>query len=137
MDKFNFSFINKSNVLVGDIRLVVGIDKDKMDLLKSCGSFRDEYTSACKTVLAKENALLLRVDKKHFIDIDSIKCSGDCKRINDLLNSRSFDNNIFLTLGSKNPYVGQLILSQVKTYSELESSITDIAQLKLVNDTQK
>ena len=98
MEKFNFSFINKSNIYVGNIRLIVGLNRDYLTMLKECPSFRGDYTSACETIVAKENAILIRVDNNYFIDIDSIKTASDCERINELLVSKSFDNNMFLRM---------------------------------------
>ena len=136
MEKFNFGFINRDKVFIGDISIITAIDKNSLRMLKTCSSFRDDYTSACKVVIAKEKAMLIRVDKTHFIDIDYIKTSDDCEKINELLNSKSFENNIFLTHGTKEPYVGQLVLSNIKSYNHLKSSVTDVAKLKLIN-TQK
>ena len=136
MEKFNFSFINKSNIYVGNIRLIVGLNRDYLTMLKECPSFRGDYTSACQTVVAKEDAILIRVDNNYFIDIDSIKTASDCERINELLVSKSFDNNMFLRHATKDPYVGELFLSDMKTYADLKETIVDIARLKLIN-TQK
>lgn len=137
MEKFNFGLINKSNVLIGDVRIIVSINGKNLRMLKSCDSLCGDYTSACKTLPAKDNAILLRVDDKHFIDIDSINCADDCDQINELLNSNSVDNNMFMTLGTDSPYIGQLYLTNMRTYAELENSVTDIVKLKLINkDTQ-
>lgn len=136
VEKFNFSFINKSNIYVGKIKLITGINRDYLKMLKDCSSFRGDYTSACQTVVAKEDAILIRIDKNYFIDIDSIKSASDCERINELLISKSFDNNMFLRHSTKDPYVGELFLSDMKTYTDLEQTVIDIARLKLIN-TQK
>ena len=136
MEKFNFSFINKSNIYVGNIKLITGINRDYLNLLKECPSFRGDYTSACETVVAKENAILIRVNKNYFVDIDSIKTASDCERINELLASKSYNNNILLRHATKDPYVGELFLSDMKTYADLKETIIDIGRLKLIN-TQK
>ena len=134
MEKFNFSFINKANIYVGNIKLITGINRDYLRMLKECSSFRGDYTSACETVVAKENAILIRIDKNYFVDIDSIKTASDCVRINELLASKSFDNNILLRHATKDPYVGELFLANMKTYTDLKETITDIVKLKLINE---
>lgn len=43
---------------------------------------------------------------------------------------------MFLRHATKSPYVGELFLSDMKTYVNLRETIVDIARLKLIN-TQK
>lgn len=131
--EYDFGFIKRSDIFVGDLRMVVGIDEEYVDILKKCSSFRNSNIIACKTVPAKNNAVLIKVDNEHFIDLDSIKSKNDLKTINELLQSESFDNNVFLTLDTKEPFIGQLYISSLKVYSN-RKGLTDIKKLKLIKD---
>lgn len=131
--EYDFGFIRRCDIFIGDLRMVVGIDKEYADILRNCSYFRNSNIIACKTVPAKNNAVLIKVDNEHFIDLDSIKSKNDLKTINELLQTESFDNNIFLTLDTKEPFIGQLYISNLKIYGN-NKGLTDIKRLKLLRD---
>lgn len=131
--EYDFGFIKRSDIFIGDLRMVIGIDKEYIDILKNCSSFRNSNIIACKTVPAKNNAVLIKVDNEHFIDLDSIKSKNDLKTINELLQTESFDNNVFLTLDIKEPFIGKLYISSLKVYGN-GKGLTDIKRLKLFKE---
>lgn len=133
MVKFNFRLINKSNILVGNIRRIEKIDEKKLMALRYCEDMYGDYSSACVTTLVKENAIILRLNNEWFIDVDSIRSIKDCERISELLKSEIMDTNRFITFGTKNPYVGQLYLDSVQPCEKVENSVINIVTLKLIN----
>lgn len=138
MVKFNFRLINRSNVLIGNIRRIQKIDEKKFLLLRYCEDICGDYSSACVTTLVKENAIILRLNDEWFIDIDNIKSIKDCERINELLNSEIMDTERFITYGTKKPYIGQLYLDNIYPCEKVENLVTNIVTLKLINkNTQK
>lgn len=127
---FDFTFINKNNVYVGDIILVKHVNKKILNELKNCGCNMGDYSNACEIITAKENAILIKVEENCYVDIDSIKRKTDCNYINECLINGVLDN-IILNCGTYNPYVGQLFLRNVRSYKDIEKEKFDIMELKL------
>lgn len=137
MVKFNFRLIDKSNILVGNIRRVDKINNKMLIALQCCEAMYGDYSPACDTTLVKENAIILRLNNEWFIDVDTIKSIKDCELINELLKKEIMDVDRFMTFGTKCPYIGQLYLDSIHPCENVEKAVANIVTLKLINkDTQ-
>lgn len=134
MKKFDFGFINRTNVLVGNIKRVDKINNKMLVALRCCEAMYGDYSSACETTLVKENAIVLRLNNDWFIDIDNIQGIKDCELINELLKNETMDANRFMTFGIKRPYIGQLYLDSMNPCENIEQSVDNIVTLKLTNN---
>lgn len=118
----NKNFNNNPYIFTCDIRIITKVNREKINILKSNNSSTDDYIPCCETELAKENAILLKVNTDTYIDIDTIKNNSDIKLIYELLKTGNIDNNIFIKCYSKDPYVGQLYISNLKIYNKLNEN---------------
>ena len=127
---YDFNNIKKEDVYFGDIIL---IKKVNYDILKQCKSIRTvlgvDYSSACKTVIAKPQAVLIKVSDKYFVDLDAIRRGKDIEHINFCLFSNITDN-VLLKNGTYNPYVGSMYVTNLVSAKDKEFVRTDIKSLK-------
>ena len=128
---FDFKNIKRSDIFIGNINMITNVDEEMLEKLKFYFPNLHDYSSSCNTILAKQNVILLRVSDKYFIDIDSIKTLNDCNNINTLLENGSKNNNILLTFKTKEPFIGQLYINEIKMESGKISIRIDIMKLKL------
>ena len=110
--------IKEEDIYTGNINLITTVDKEMLEEIKKCDIVLGDYSPACKTILAKENALLIKVNDLYYIDIDSIKSNKDIENINTLISSNSKNNNILLRHGTFNPFVGGLYISNLRCAKE-------------------
>lgn len=110
--------IKEEDIYTGNINLITTVDKEMLEEIKKCDIVLGDYSPACKTILAKENALLIKVNDTYYIDIDSIKSNKDIENINTLISSNSKNNNILLRHGTFNPFVGGLYISNLRCAKE-------------------
>ena len=64
---------------------------------------------ACKIILAKENATLLKINHNCYIDLDSIKTEDNINKIVELIKNGG-TSNLLMNNYVCNPYVGQLFV---------------------------
>lgn len=129
-EKFDFRYINKDNVYIGDIMLVTSVNQYTLNEIKKCDTIIGDFSGACNVELAKENAILIKVSNNLFVDLDSIEHLRDLDYINNCLKNNITDN-VILRQGTFNPFVGQLFLRKVRTY-DIKKEVTDILELKLI-----
>ena len=128
-DFFDYKYINTEDIYIGDIMLVKSVDMKTLEEVKKCDVIIGDLSSACKVVLAKENAILIKVGHNKFVDLDSIKHISDCDYINNCLEYNIADN-IILKQGTFDPYKGQLFLRRLRSL-DIKKEVTDILELKL------
>lgn len=108
-NNIDFSKLDNDKVYVGNIELIVGIDDDLLKEINILG-LKDCHI-ALKTVVAKSDATLIKISDDIYIDFDI----NNFEYINYCLeNNIIHDNNSFLSSNTKNPFIGQLIVSNVK-----------------------
>lgn len=97
---------------IGDIYMITSIDYNILNYLKTHNIKDNDFLFACKYVLAKRDANLVKIDK-YYIDIDALKTPYDIKNICELICSGSDSNNL-LKNDVYNPYVGQLFVKNLR-----------------------
>lgn len=126
---FDFYNISKDDIYIGKISMITYVDLEIVRKLRF--TYYKDFSSACKTVTAKRDAVLIRVTEDCYIDIDSIERGLDCVNINRSLNSLPHDNRL-LRVGVHNPTAGLLFIREIKKITDLEFEKTDIKTLKLI-----
>ena len=109
--------------------IIRGICKEIIDEVKKVNAECDNLSLVCLTDIAKEGAILIKVDENKYIDFDGINSNKDIEIINELLSSDSKNNNIILSEGSFNPYVGELYIG-VNTLSK-SKKVNKVLEKKL------
>lgn len=110
MKKFDLKSVSDEDIFVGDLWLIEGVCKNIIDEVKKANPKCDNLALVCLTNIAKEDAILIKVDENKYIDLDGIRNNRDIEIINELLNNGSKDNNIILSEGSLDPYIGELYI---------------------------
>ena len=95
----------------GDIYMITNINKEILNFLKNYDIIDEDYLIACKYVLAKKDAKLIKIDD-NYIDVDSLKTPNDIKIICELLNNG--DTNNVLKSYVYNPFIGKLFVKNIK-----------------------
>lgn len=102
---FDLKNIDKNDLYVGDLYIVTNTSED--------------YT---RSILAKKDAILIKLFDNHYIDLDSIKSKIDITIINEMLSCNYKDNNRILSDIVDKPYIGKLFigsLEKTKEYGKL------------------
>ena len=94
----------------GDIYMITSVDTKLLDFLQTHDIID---LCACKYVLAKQDANLIRVTDNSYIDLDSIKNINYIRTISELLDNESV-SNLIMQYNVDNPYVGQLFVKNLK-----------------------
>ena len=109
MKNIDFYNINEDRVFSGDIEMVVGINQDKFNELKEMGI--KDYFLALSTIPAKNGVTLIKIKEDTYIDFDTKKFDYINYCIdNNIMN----DNNLFLKTRPNNPYIGQLVVTNIE-----------------------
>ena len=98
---------------IGNIYMITSIDKKALDFLKKYDVVDDDNLIACKYVLAKEDARLIKIHDNCYIDKEGIKSINDIKLIAELLKSNS-TSNIIMKNNIYDPYIGELFVKDIR-----------------------
>ena len=120
MTKFNLKNINEEDIFIGDIYIIERTFKKLIAAVKEANPECEYLSPICYSIIAKEGAILIKVDEDNYVDLDGIRNTSDIENINELLNSNSLNNNIILSVGTKDPYVGELIIKNIKRIKKLD-----------------
>jgi len=112
MKKIDLKNINKYDIYTGNIMLVTYVSHKILEEIKRIDGNIEDFSVACSKVLAKEEALLIKVNSTYFVDLDMIKSTKDIDYINYCLENKITDN-ILLRHGTFKPFVGQLYLTKL------------------------
>lgn len=88
---------------VGDIYMITKINYELLKFIKNHDILDGDYTSVCDYVLAKKDAVLIKIND-FYIDEDT----------NSNINFNTINNNCLLVKDVFDPYVGQLFVKDVK-----------------------
>ena len=119
MKKFDFKDINKYDIYIGNIMLITYVSQKILEDIKNIDGNIEDFSVACNKVLAKKDVLLLKLNSSYFVDLDMIKSTKDMYYINYCLENNITDN-ILLKIGTKDPYVGQLFIKNIKKIKKID-----------------
>lgn len=109
---YDFNNIKDDDIFIGDIEVVVGINEELLNEIKEM--HMEDYFVAITSVPAKSDVTLIKLSDDLYVDFD-IKIS---EYLNYCLEHNIFnDNNYFLRTNPKSPFIGQLIITNVKKKS--------------------
>lgn len=111
---FDLKRITEDDIYLGEICIVTKIKRDVLEEIKKCDIILGDHSLACNFDVAKKNVIFIKVSHNQFVDLDTIKCKSDIDKINNLLLTKSKDNNILLRQGTFNPFVGQLYIQKLR-----------------------
>lgn len=121
MKKFELKNISEQNLFIGDIFMIEKTFRKLIDAVMEANPECEDLSPICYSAIAKEDAILIKIDENKYIDLDGINSNKDMEIINELLNSGSINNNIILREGTLDPYVGELFVG-VNTLKKIENS---------------
>lgn len=121
MKKFELKNISEQNLFIGDIFMIEKTFRKLIDAVREANPECEDLSPICYSAIAKEDAILIKIDENKYIDLDGINSNKDVEIINELLNSGSINNNIILSQGTLDPYVGELYIGY-NTLSKVKDS---------------
>jgi len=109
MNNIDFYNLSDERIFTGDIEMIIGIDEKVLKEIKDL--CLKDYFIALKTIPAKNDVTLIKLNENTYIDFDINKLDY----INYCIeNNIIHDNNNFLLFNPENPFIGQLIVTNIK-----------------------
>jgi len=99
-----------NNLFIGDIYMIVRVFDKLIEENKNVNSNIDDLSPICFKILAKKDAILIRIKENKYIDADYIINNNIDNVVDLLINSNN--NNLIFTIGTLNPYIGQLYIGK-------------------------